>query len=93
MFVFVLSLLLAVVNLGLEMEVFLRGCPLSMIFIVALYLPWCRYLGAQCGVSPQGYDDNLKCVSRDLGLLLRAAGLTTGYFRLVGQEPAPIKCV
>ena len=21
-----------------------QGCPLSMMFIVALYLPWCRYL-------------------------------------------------
>ena len=27
-------------------------CPLSMMFIVALYLPWCRYLDAQYGVSP-----------------------------------------
>ena len=27
-----------------------QGCPLSMIFIVALYLPWCRYLGSQVGV-------------------------------------------
>ena len=24
-----------------------QGCPLSMMFIVALYLPWCRYLAAQ----------------------------------------------
>ena len=23
-----------------------QGCPLSMMFIVALYLPWCRYLAA-----------------------------------------------
>ena len=30
-----------------------QGCPLSMMFIVALYLPWCRYLGAQFGVEPQ----------------------------------------
>ena len=29
-----------------------QGCPLSMVFIVALNLPWCRYLGAQCGLSP-----------------------------------------
>ena len=28
-------------------------CPLSMMFIVALYLPWCRYLSAQVGVQPQ----------------------------------------
>ena len=24
-----------------------QGCPLSMMFIVALYLAWCRYLSAQ----------------------------------------------
>ena len=33
------------------------------------------------------------CVSRDSGLLLHAARFTTGYVRLVGQEPAPSKCV
>ena len=70
-----------------------QGCSLSMRFIVALYLPWCRYLDAQCGVSPQLYADNLKCVSWDSDLLLRAASFTTGYVRLVGHEPAPSKCV
>ena len=64
-----------------------------MMFIVALYLPWCRYLAAQEGVQPQLYADNLKCVSRDPGVLLRAARFSTGYVRLVGQEPAPSKCV
>ena len=58
-----------------------QGCPLSMMFIVALYLPWCRYLAAQEEVQPQLYADNLKCVSRDPGLLLRAARFTTGYVR------------
>ena len=33
------------------------------------------------------------CVFRDPGFLLRAARITTGYDRLVGQEPAPGKCV
>ena len=28
-----------------------HGCPLSMMFIVALYLPWCRYLAAHEGFS------------------------------------------
>ena len=70
-----------------------QGCPLSMMFIVALYLPWCRYLAAHEGVQPQLHADNLKCVSRDLDLLLNAARFTTGYVRLVGQEPAPGKCV
>ena len=70
-----------------------QGCPLSMMFIVALYLPWCRYLSAQVGVQPQLYADNLKCLSRDPDLLLAAARFTTGYVRLVGQEPAPSKCV
>ena len=70
-----------------------QGCPLSMMFIIALYLPWCRYLGSQVGVQPQLYADNLKCVSRDPEVLLGAARFTTGYVRLVGQEPAPSKCV
>ena len=70
-----------------------QGCPLSMMFNVALYLPWCRYLGSQVGVQPQLYADNLKCVSRDPAVLLSAARFTTGYVRLVGQEPAPSKCV
>ena len=73
------------------MGVFLS--PLSMMFIVALYLPWCRYLSAQAGVQPQLYADNLKYVSRDPDSLLAAARFTTGYVRLVGQEPAPSKCV
>ena len=64
-----------------------------MMFIVALYLPWCRYLAAHEGVEHQLYADYLKCVSRDPGLLLCAAQFTTGYVRLVGQEPAPSKCV
>ena len=55
-----------------------------MMFFVALYLPWCKYLAAQEGVEPQLYADNLKCVSRDPDLLLRAARFTTGYVWLVG---------
>ena len=70
-----------------------QGCLLSMMFIVALYLPWCRYLSAQVGVRPQLYADNLKCLSGNPDLLLHAARFTTGYVRLVGQEPAPSKCV
>ena len=62
-------------------------------FIVALCLLWCRYLAAQEGVEPQLYADNLECVSRDPLRLLHAAEFTTGYVRLVGQEPAPSKCV
>ena len=30
----------------------LLGCPLSMMSIVALYLPWCRYLPTHEGVQP-----------------------------------------
>ena len=70
-----------------------QGCPLSMMFIVALYLPWCRYLSAQVGVRSQLYADNLKCLSGNPDLLMHAARFTTGYVRLEGQEPAPSKCV
>ena len=52
-----------------------------------------RYLAAHEGVQPQLYADNLKCVSGDPDVLLRAARFTTQYVRLVGQEPAPSKCV
>ena len=88
-----LSLRLALGSLGLVMGASLKGCPLSMMFIVALYLSWCGYLAAREGVQPQMYADNLKCVSWDPILLLRAARFTTRYIRLVGQEPAPSKCV
>ena len=54
-----------------------------MMFIVALYLPWCRYLQELPGVTPQLYADNLKCVSCNSGQLLRAARFTTAYIRLV----------
>ena len=64
-----------------------------MMFIVALYLPWCRYLSAQVGVQPQLYADNLECLSRNPDLLLHAARFTTKYIRLVGQELAPSECV
>ena len=70
-----------------------QGCPLSMMSIVALYLPWCRYLHELPEVTPQLYADNLKCVSSNPGKLLRAARFTTAYVRLVGQEPAPSKCM
>ena len=62
-------------------------------FIVALYLPWCRYLSAQVGVEPQLYADNVKCVSRDPDLLLNAARFTTDHVRLVCQELAHRKSV
>ena len=45
-----------------------QGCPLSMMFIVALYLPWCLVLAEREAVFPQLYADNLKCVSRDSGV-------------------------
>ena len=64
-----------------------------MMFIVALYLSWCRCLSAQEEVEPQLFADNLECVSGDPGVLLRAAEFTTGCVRLVGQEPAPRKWV
>ena len=42
-----------------------QGCPLSMVFIVALYIPWCQSLADQHGVTPQLYANNLKCTSTD----------------------------
>ena len=46
-----------------------------------------------CLVTPQLYADNLKCVSSRPEQLFRAAQFTYAYVRLVGQEPAPSKCI
>ena len=56
-----------------------QECPLSMIFIVALYLPWCKYLHALDGVEPQLQADNLKCVSQNSEKLFSAATFTARY--------------
>ena len=69
-----LSWLLVLVNLGLVMKGIPQGCPLSMMFIVALCLPWCRCLAAHEEVQTQLYADNLECVSGDPDLLLMLLG-------------------
>ena len=66
-----------------------QGCPLSMIFIVALYLPWCRALESIPCVRPQLYADYLLCVSGSSAALLSAARFTSMYICLVGQKAAP----
>ena len=38
-----------------------QGSPLSMVFIVALYVPKCGRLEAMPSIKPQLYADNLKC--------------------------------
>ena len=70
-----------------------QGCPLSMVFIIALYTPWCRYLESCASISPQLYADNLKCTSYDVDAVLQAAQYTVSYVRAVGQEASPSKCV
>ena len=48
-----------------------------MIFIVDLYLPWCKALESIPGVRPQLFADNLKCVSGYRAALLSAARFTS----------------
>ena len=70
-----------------------QGCPLSMVFIVAFYAPWCRHLESLVGISPQLYADNLKCTSYNVDSVLVAAQCTVSYVHAVGQEASPSKCV
>ena len=49
-----------------------------MVFIVALYVPWCRHLEVLPDVKPQLYADNLKCSAER---------------RAVGQDVSLGKCV
>ena len=44
-----------------------------MVFIVALYVPWCRHLDALPDVKPQLYADNLKCSAERPRALFEAA--------------------
>ena len=54
-----------------------QGCPLSMMFIVALYVPWCRHLEVVPDVKPQLYADNLKCSAERPGALFDATRFTS----------------
>ena len=70
-----------------------QGCPLSMDFIVALYVPWCRHLKSMPDVKPQLHADNLKCSAERPGALFASANFTAQYVRSVGQDVSPGKCV
>ena len=64
-----------------------------MVFIVALYVPWCRRLESLPFVRPQLFADNLKCSSVCPGALFDAAWFTVQYVRSVGQDVSPGECV
>ena len=70
-----------------------QGCPLSMVFIVALYVSWCRHLDALPDVKPQLYADNLTCSAERPRALFESARFTAQYVRSVGQDVSPGKCV
>ena len=70
-----------------------QGCPLSMIFIVALYVPWCRHLESLPDVKPQLYADSLKCSAARPRALFESAHFTAQYVRSVGQDVSPGQCV
>ena len=64
-----------------------------MVFIVALYVPWCRHLDSLPDVKPQLYADNLKCSAARPRALFESARFTAQYVRSVGQDVSPRKCV
>ena len=64
-----------------------------MVFTVALYVPWCRYLESLTDVKPQLYDDNLKCSAESPNALFNAARFFARYVRAVGQDVSLGKCV
>ena len=62
-----------------------QGCPLSMVFIVALYVPWCRHLESLPDIKPQLYADNLKCCCRPglyLSLLTSLLGMSGSLVKM-----------
>ena len=63
------------------------------VFVVALYVPWCRHLESLPDVKPQLYADNLKCSAERPGALFDSARFTVRYVRSVCQDVSPGKCV
>ena len=70
-----------------------QGCPLSTVFIVALFVPWCRHLEALPDVEPQLYADNLKCSAERPGALFESARFSAQSVSSVGQDVSLAKCV
>ena len=70
-----------------------QGCPLSMVFIVALHVPWCRHLESLPDVKPQLYADNLECSAARPRDFFESAYFTAKYVRLVGQDVSAGMCV
>ena len=70
-----------------------QGCPLSMVFTVALYVPWCRHLESLPDVKPQLYADNLKCSAERPRALFESARFTARYVRSIGQDVSCGECV
>ena len=66
---------------------------MGMVFIVALFVPWCRYLESLPNIKTQLYADNLKCSAQCPNGLFGAAGFTAWNVRSVGQDVSPVKCV
>ena len=71
---------------GMRGEGILQECPLSMVFIVALYAPWCWSLEVSPGMVPQLRSDNLKLQCSLLSDLLDVARLTVRFVTVVGQD-------
>ena len=64
-----------------------------MVFVVALYVPWCRHLESLPDVKPELYAANLKCSAERPGALFDSARFTVRYVRSVCQDVSPGKCV
>ena len=70
-----------------------QGCPLSVIFVVALYVPWCRHLDSLPDGELQLFADNLKCSAERPRALFESVRSTVRYVWSVGQDVSPGKCV
>ena len=70
-----------------------QGCPLRVVFIMALYVLWCRHLESLPDVKPQLEAANLECSAERPGALFDSARFTARCVGSVGQDVSPGKCV
>ena len=70
-----------------------QGCPLSMVFIVALYVPGVDILSHCLILNLNSMLIILNVVAARPRALFESAYFTARYVRLVGQDVSPGKCV
>ena len=71
------------------MEAPTHDCLLSMVCIVALFVPCSRRMEEEGGITPQLYADNVKCSSYEPDTLRAGARFAVGHVKTIQKKLLP----